>query len=60
MLAANITILQAPLLEISSTRIRELVHLKKSIRYLVPDIVKEEIELQQYYQHRSYLKNKAQ
>jgi nicotinate-nucleotide adenylyltransferase len=45
----NITILQAPLLEISSTHIRELVHLKKSIRYLVPDIVKEEIEHQQYY-----------
>jgi hypothetical protein len=26
-----------------------MVHLKKSIRYLVPDIVKEEIERQQYY-----------
>ena len=46
---ANITVLHAPLLEISSTHIRELVHLKKSIRYLVPDIVKEEIEQQQYY-----------
>ena len=46
---SNITILQAPLLEISSTHIRELVHLKKSIRYLVPDIVKEEIEQHQYY-----------
>lgn len=46
---SNITILQAPLLEISSTHIRELVRLKKSIRYLVPDIVKEEIERQQYY-----------
>jgi nicotinate-nucleotide adenylyltransferase len=45
----NITILRAPLLEISSTHIREMVHLKKSIRYLVPDIVKEEIERQQYY-----------
>lgn len=46
---SNITILQAPLLEISSTHIREMVHLKKSIRYLVPDIVKEEIEQHQYY-----------
>ena len=46
---SNITVLQAPLLQISSTHIRELVHLKKSIRYLVPDIVKEEIEQQQYY-----------
>jgi nicotinate-nucleotide adenylyltransferase len=54
----NITILQAPLLEISSTHIRELVHLKKSIRYLVPDIVKEEIERQQYYGQLS--ENKAQ
>ena len=46
---AHITVLQAPLLEISSTRIRELIHLKKSIRYLVPDIVREEIEQHQYY-----------
>ncbi|MGH2565119.1 MAG: nicotinate-nicotinamide nucleotide adenylyltransferase, partial [Ginsengibacter sp.] len=46
---AKLTMLQAPLLEISSTHIRELIHLKKSIRFLVPDIVKEEIERQQYY-----------
>ena len=46
---AQITVLQAPLLEISSTHIRELIHLKKSIRYLVPDIVREEIEQHQYY-----------
>ena len=46
---ANITILKAPLLEISSTHIRELVRLRKSIRYLVPDIVKEEIEVHRYY-----------
>jgi nicotinate-nucleotide adenylyltransferase len=47
--AARITILNAPLLEISSTRIRELIHLKKSIKFLVPDAVKDEIERQQYY-----------
>ena len=46
---AHITVLQAPLLEISSTHVRELIHLKKSIRYLVPDIVREEIERHQYY-----------
>lgn len=45
----NMTILRGPLLEISSTRIREMVHLQKSIRYLVPDVVKEEIERRQYY-----------
>ncbi len=43
------TILEAPLLEISSTVIRELIREKKSIRYLVPDAVKEEIEINNYY-----------
>ncbi len=46
---ANIEILDAPLLNISSTRIREMIKNKKSIRFLVPDIVKEEIERNQYY-----------
>lgn len=46
---AKITILKAPLLEISSTHIRELIKNKKSFRYLVPDIVKEEIERNSYY-----------
>jgi len=46
---AIIHVLEAPLLEISSTHIRELVKDKKSIRYLVPDVVKEEIELAGYY-----------
>lgn len=39
----------APMLDISSTHIRNLIHENKSIRYLVPDIVKEEIERNQYY-----------
>ncbi|MGN6603111.1 MAG: nicotinate (nicotinamide) nucleotide adenylyltransferase [Ginsengibacter sp.] len=42
-------LLKAPLLEISSTEIRKMIKERKSIRFLVPDIVKEEIENQQYY-----------
>ncbi len=45
----KLTILKAPLLEISSTHIRELIKAKKSFRYLVPDIVKEEIDRNNYY-----------
>lgn len=45
----NIIVLDAPLIEISSTRIRELIKSGKSIRYLVPDIVKDEIENNNYY-----------
>lgn len=48
-LGEKITLLDAPLLEISSSIIRKLLREKKSIRYLVPDVVKEEIERQQYY-----------
>jgi len=54
---ADITILDAPLLEISSTYIRSLVKKGLSIRYLVPDTVKEEIERNNYY--RSALENKT-
>jgi nicotinate-nucleotide adenylyltransferase len=46
---AEIEILNTPLLEISSTNIRELIKNKKSVRYLVPDKVREEIEAMQYY-----------
>jgi nicotinate-nucleotide adenylyltransferase len=46
---ATIQLLDAPLLEISSTHIRELIKARKSIRFLVPDVVKEEIELAGYY-----------
>lgn len=46
---AKVKIMDAPLLEISSTHIRKLVKEKKSIRFLVPDVVKEEIELAGYY-----------
>ena len=55
---ASIQVLDAPLLEISSTRIRELIRKKKSIRYLVTDDVKNEIEINNYYS--SVLENPAQ
>lgn len=45
----NIYFLDAPLLDISSTYIRNLIREKKSIRFLLPDIATEEIEHHQYY-----------
>lgn len=55
---ADIAILDAPLLEISSTHVRKLIKEKKSIRYLVPDTVKEEIEINNYY--KSVLENSSE
>lgn len=46
---AKLTILEAPLLEISSTYIRNEVKQKKSIRYLVPEKVCDYIEESNYY-----------
>ena len=45
----NISILKAPLLDISSTKIREMIKNGKSIKFFVPDVVKEEIERNHYY-----------
>lgn len=46
---SNIHIVDSPLLEISSTQIRKLIKEDKSFRYLVPDLVVEEIERYGYY-----------
>ncbi|MEI9808200.1 MAG: nicotinate (nicotinamide) nucleotide adenylyltransferase [Bacteroidota bacterium] len=46
---AQINIADAPLLQISSTAIRQIVKEGKSIRYLVPEKVREEIERGGYY-----------
>lgn len=46
---ANITIVDAPLLQISATQIRQLIKTGKSIRYIVPDKAREEIEKGNYY-----------
>jgi nicotinate-nucleotide adenylyltransferase len=46
---ADVQVFKAPFLDISSTFIRDLVKQKKSIRFWVPDVVKEEIERGGYY-----------
>ncbi len=48
-LNAKVEIIDSPLLLISSTYIRKLIKNKKDIRYLVPDIVREEIIMNNYY-----------
>jgi nicotinate-nucleotide adenylyltransferase len=46
---AQLTIVDAPLLQISATQIRNFIKQGKSIRYMVPDKVREEIEKGGYY-----------
>ncbi len=48
-LEANVTILNAPLLNISATDIRDSIKDQKTIRYLVPENVRKEIEDHHYY-----------
>jgi nicotinate-nucleotide adenylyltransferase len=47
--AKNIKVLDAPLLPISATHIRKNIKEGRSIRYLVPEAVREEIERNGYY-----------
>ena len=49
----NPIILDAPLIEISASQIRENIKNGKSIRYLVPEIVREEIETRKFYRQRN-------
>ncbi len=48
-LGKNIIMVKAPVLDISSTAIREMIKAGKSIKFFVPDVVKEEIEKNHYY-----------
>lgn len=45
----NASILQAPMLDISASFIRNNIHQDKSIRFLVPDIVFDYIQMNNYY-----------
>jgi nicotinate-nucleotide adenylyltransferase len=45
-------ILNAPIIQISASQIREYIRSAKSIRYLVPEIVREEIESRKFYKQK--------
>jgi nicotinate-nucleotide adenylyltransferase len=45
----NVTMVEAPLLDISATYIRNCIKSNKSIRYLVPEEVEQMIRLKQFY-----------
>ncbi|MCW3119913.1 MAG: nicotinate-nucleotide adenylyltransferase [Chitinophagaceae bacterium] len=49
LLKTHPVILNAPLLQISSTGIRELIKNGKSVRYMLPEKVRDEIEQNRYY-----------
>lgn len=46
----ELSVVEAPQIEISATHVRELIRQKKSVRYLLPDAVITEIEKCNYYQ----------
>lgn len=45
-------VLNAPIIQISASQIRENIKEGKSIRYLVPEIVREEIETRKFYKQK--------
>ncbi len=49
LIAGNVILLDAPLLQISATHIRESIRKRKSVRYMIPEKVLEEIEKGGYY-----------
>jgi len=51
-LGAKIQIMDAPLLEISATYIRELVRKNKSIKYLVPESIEQEVQHNRFFQSK--------
>lgn len=55
-LNAQIEIMDAPLLEISATYIRELVKNKKSIKYLVPENIEQEVQSNRFYKSKKITK----
>lgn len=46
-------ILDAPIIEISASQIRDNIKAGKSIRYMVPEIVREEIETRKFYKQKN-------
>ena len=46
-------VLNAPIIQISASQIRENIKSGKSIRYLVPEIVREEIETRKFYKQKN-------
>ena len=51
-IGARVLIMDAPLLEISATYIRELVKENKSIKYLVPESIEQEVQNNRFYSQK--------
>ena len=48
---AHVKIFEVPVMDISSSEIRKLISEKKSVRYLLPEIVYEEIKTRKFYRN---------